>query len=73
MRTGKSGTSAVAAASVLYASHHRCLGAVGVGPNVYFTEVRWQVGRFLGRLKRAAIPVATAGEASVEAGRQARG
>ncbi len=43
----------LAAASVLWASHHRCPRAVGATHREFFTEARRQVGRFLGRLDRA--------------------
>jgi hypothetical protein len=44
--------SGIAAASVLWASHHRCAVAAGATHTEFAREVRRQLGRFVGRLNR---------------------
>jgi hypothetical protein len=49
----------VAAAGVLWASHHRCPRAVGATHRDFFAEAHRQVSRFLDRLERACVSRAT--------------
>lgn len=46
---------AIAAASVLWASHHRCPMAMGATHREFAREVRRQIGRFLARLERRCV------------------
>ena len=47
----------LAAATVLWTSHGRCLGAIGGSRSEYFQEVRHELGRFVLSLCRALEPV----------------